>query len=133
MKKLFSIAIFFLVACGSKTAVPKGILSVNKMTTLLWDVMAADALANNRYPVDSFKRFDTSVVLYQQIAKAHGTTQAQMKKSLQFYEGRPDLLQIILDSLQKRTIGPLPAKQKDTLKQKGKPFQRPMDPLRGLP
>ena len=133
MKKFFSILLLFLLSCGSKTAVPKGILPLDKMTNVLWDVMAADAVVNNRYPVDTIKRFDTSVVLYQQIAKAHGTTQAQMKKSLQFYEGRPDLLQIILDSLQKRTIGPLQANKIDTLKKKGKPFQHPIDPLRGLP
>ena len=97
----------------------------------MWDVMVADGLATQRYPVDSFKRFDTSVVLYQEIAKAHSTTQAQLKKSLQFYEGRPDLLQTIIDSLQKRALLPTQASKKaaaikkDSLKKAPRLIQKP--------
>ena len=116
MKVFFAIALIFIFSCASKTAVPDGILPVAKMTNLMWDVMGADALVSQKYPLDSTKRFDTSVILYQQITKAHGTTQAQFKKSLQFYESRPDLLQIILDTLQKRSNLPPAALKKDTLK-----------------
>lgn len=115
--KFFSILfLFFFFSCASKTTVPNGIIPVKEMTGLLWDVFSADALANYRYPLDSLKRFDTSVVLYQQIAKAHGTTQQQFKKSMQFYEGRPDLLQLIIDSLQQRSSQPLRTAKKDSLK-----------------
>jgi len=104
MKKVVvSTFLILLLACGSKTAVPKGLLPVPEMTNVLWDVMLADGLARYRYPIDTVKQFDTSVVLYRQIAQAHGTTQEQFKKSLVFYESRPDLLQIIIDSLQKRS------------------------------
>jgi hypothetical protein len=116
MKQIAAIMIVFLVSCGSKTAVPKGIIPVNDMTSLLWDVMLADGLAGYRYPLDSARRFDTSVVLYQQITKAHGTTQQNFKKSLRYYESRPDLLQIIMDSLQKRSSIPYQASKRDTLK-----------------
>jgi len=119
MKGFFALVfLLLLVSCGSKTAVPKGILPVPEMTEVMWDVMAADALTSQHYPIDSLKRFDTSAILYPEIAKAHGTTQAQLKKSLQFYEGRPDLLQIIIDSLQKRAVMPLATHKKDTTKKK---------------
>lgn len=125
-----------LSSCGGP-AIPKDVLPKDKMTAVLWDVMLADALTTHRYPADSLKRFDTGVILYQQIARAHGTTQAQLKRSLQFYESRPDLLQVILDSLQKRATLPLEALKKDTLQgdtlQKTiKSFKRPANPLRGL-
>jgi hypothetical protein len=115
MKIFVSLFFVFLLSCGSKNAIPSGILPVPKMTDVLWDVMLADALATHRFPLDTVKRFDTNVVLYQQIAKAHGTTQQQFKQSLRFYEGRPDLLQIVIDSLQKRALAPIPGLQKDTL------------------
>lgn len=127
MKGFFAFALLMLLAaCGSNMDVPKGIIPVKEMTNVMWDVMLADALANHRYPVDSLERFDTSVVLYQEVAKAHGTTQAQLKKSLQFYEGRPDLLQVIFDTLQKRSTLPLEAQKKDTVKRKVRP---PINPL----
>jgi len=122
--------LLLLFSCGSKTAVPKDVLPVDKMTTVLWEVMLADALANHRYPTDTATQFDTSMVLYQQIAKAHGTTQAQFKRSMQFYESRPDLLQIILDSLQKRATIPTAGTPHDTTKTKVLPR---VGPLRGLP
>lgn len=126
MKGFFAFSLLVLLSsCGSKTDVPKGIIPVTEMTSVMWDVMLADGLASHRYPADSLKRFDTSVVLYQEIAKAHGTTQAQLKKSLQFYEGRPDLLQIIIDSLQKRATLPLEAQNKETIKK----IHPPVNPL----
>jgi hypothetical protein len=113
----FLILVFFVCfSCGSKTAVPKGIIPVAKMTDVMWDVLLADGIAGYRYPLDSLKRFDTSVILYQQIAEAHNTNQQQLRKSLQFYESRPDLLKIIIDSLQKRSTLPLQAFKKDTAK-----------------
>lgn len=114
---LFSITLW---SCGkSKTAVPKDIIPVKTMTDILWDNMAADELVNARYPVDTgTKKFDTSVVLYQQIAKVHGTSQQQFKKSMQYYEGRPDLLQIIFDSLQSRSTAVIMPPQKDSVKAK---------------
>lgn len=132
MKGCLAFALFLLLSCGNKTEVPQNVLPVAKMTNVLWDVMVADALASHRYPVDTIKRFDTSVVLYQQIAKAHGTTQAQVKESLRFYEGRPDLLQVILDSLQKRATLPVEAIKKDTSKKDTKVLQHPIDSRRGL-
>lgn len=127
-------AVFFLAffSCRSKTAVPKDIIPVAKMTDLLWDVMLADELVVQRYrTAGEAQKLDTSTVLYQQIVKAHGTTQQEFKKSLQFYEGRPDLLQIIIDSLQNRSMIPAVTYKKDTASSKKdslsrKLFQRPM-------
>jgi hypothetical protein len=130
-EKFVFVGLCLLLSCTNKSAVPKDVLPVAKMTDVLWDVMLADALANHRYPLDTMKRFDTSTVLYQQIANAHGTTQARLKRSLQFYESRPDLLQGILDSLQKRATIPPAARPGDTSRRKI--LLQPANPLRRLP
>lgn len=120
------VLLFSLLSCGNKTVIPTDVLPVAKMTDVLWDVLLADGLASYRYPLDSLKRFDTSVVLYQEIAKAHGTSQQQLRNSLRFYEGRPDLFQIIIDSLQQRSTLPLEAYKKDTSVKKGGLFHKPL-------
>lgn len=81
------------------------------MTNVLWDLMLADELVAQTLPADTGTiRFDTSMVLYGQIAQAHNTTQAQFKKSLNYYKTRPDLMKVILDTLNNRTILPPPPK-----------------------
>jgi hypothetical protein len=85
MKLAAVISLLFLLSCGSKTAVPEGVIPIAKMTDVLWDVMLADGLVSYKYANDPRSRqFDTSVVLYQQVARAHGTTQQQLKQSLRF-------------------------------------------------
>jgi hypothetical protein len=134
MRLFFAILSLSLFSCDSKTAVPAGVLPAAQMTDVLWDVMLADGLVSYRYPsAREADKLDTSVVLYQQIAKAHGTTQQQLKKSLQFYESRPDLLQVIIDSLQKRSMTPAAAFNADTGRLKKdslsrKLFRKPMVP-----
>jgi hypothetical protein len=116
MKQLLAAAALFLFSCSNKTAVPEGVLPVPKMAGLLWDVLLADELAGQRYPADTLKRLDTTMILYPQIAKVHGTTQQQFKRSMQFYESRPDLLQQVIDSLQRRASIPMEAQRRDSLK-----------------
>lgn len=112
--------LFVLQACQKKEVkVPEGILPPRVMINIMWDNFIADEIVNARYPVDTgTHKKDTIVILYQQITKAHGTTQQQFKKSMQFYEGRPDLLHIILDSLQNRAMAPLTSDRKDSTKVK---------------
>jgi len=118
--------VVLLSSCGSKTDVPSGVIPIPKMTDIMWDVLIADGLASNRFPLDSMKRFDTSVILYQEIAQAHSTNQQQLRTSLRFYESRPDLLQIIIDTLQQRATLPLEAQKKDTSIKRGGLFNRPL-------
>jgi len=97
---LISISLF---ACTAKKKVPSGVLPIPKMSVVMWQVMQADAVVSRRYVVDtSFKKFDTSLLLYGQIFATQKTSADQFKKSMRFYESRPDLLQVLLDSLQHR-------------------------------
>ena len=140
MKTFFAVALLLFTSCGSKTTIPKDVLPVAKMTEVLWDVLLADALVTGRYPAaGNGSKLDTSVLMYRQIATAHNTTQAQLKKSLAFYESRPDLFKIIIDTLQRRAQLPLAAYGKDLSQQLKKDsasrklFQKPMLPKPKLP
>ena len=107
MRFLPLLFLLMLTACGKKEKIPAGILPVPQMTNVLWDLMLADEMVAMQYPVDTANvRFDTSLVLYSQVAKAHNTTQKQFQQSLQFYKKRPDLMQVIIDSLTARTVIP---------------------------
>ena len=116
MKPFLILSLLFLLACGEKTNVPKDVLAVPQMTDVLWDMMLADELVANNLPIDTGSvRFDTSIVIYSQIAEAHNTTQAQFKKSLNFYKTRPDLMKVILDTLNNRTVLPPAEFNKDSV------------------
>lgn len=116
MRPFLILCICFLIACGKKTKVPEGVLPVPQMTNVLWDLMLADELVSNNYPVDTANvRFDTSIQLYSQIAAAHNTTQQQFKQSLQFYKTRPDLMQVIIDTLTNRSVLPADTTSKPAL------------------
>lgn len=109
MRFLLIVCFLILLSCTPKAKVPKDILQPPQMTNVLWDLIRADEMVTMQYPVDTGTiRFDTSLVLYSQIAKAHNTTQQQFKQSLQFYKTRPDLLQVIIDSLSNRATLPTP-------------------------
>lgn len=107
-------ACFLIFSCGKSKGVPEGVLPVRDMTDIVWDLMIADELVAHRYPADLIKRLDSATAVYSQVAARHGTSKNQIQKSIRFYEGRPDLLQVIFDSLNKRASAPLPFK-KDTI------------------
>lgn len=70
------------------------------MRKIMWDLLRADAYAANFIMVDSTRDWKAeSAILYEKVFAIHLTTQEAFKKSLKFYESRPDLLKIITDSL----------------------------------
>ena len=108
-------------------------MPIPQMTDVLWDVVLADELVNMRYPADTGTiRFDTSMVLYSQIAKAHNTTQKRFKQSLLFYKTRPDLMQVIIDSLTARTVLPTVASKDSVAKDAIRVDTARKDTLKGL-
>ncbi len=94
---------FLFSQCSSKESVPPGVLPANKMQVVLWDVLRADEMINFYKERDSsLNSLSKHIELYDTIFAMHKISKEDFKKSLQFYQARPDLLKIILDSLQKR-------------------------------
>lgn len=92
--------LFLIPGCKNDDKVPKGIISQNEMRKLMWDLMRADAYVSDFIMKDSSRNQKTeSTTLYEQIFRIHSTNQETFKKSLAFYESRPDLMKPIGDSL----------------------------------
>ena len=97
---LFIILIILTIGCIQDKKVPKDILSQNEMRKIMWDLMRADAYVSNFIMKDSTKNQKAeSAILYEKIFDIHSTTRENFKKSLAFYESRPDLFKAISDSL----------------------------------
>ena len=97
---LLIILIILTIGCIQDKKIPKDILSQNEMRKIMWDLMRADAYVSNFIMKDSTKNQKAeSAILYEKIFDIHSTTRENFKKSLAFYESRPDLFKAISDSL----------------------------------
>src|SRR4026207_1748378 len=97
---LFIFLLIFIAGCIRDKKIPKGIISQNEMRKLMWDLMRADAYVSDFVMKDSTRNQKAeSAKLYEQVFTIHSTTEDIFKKSLAFYQNRPDLLKVITDSL----------------------------------
>ena len=100
---IFLFAGMLMVACSQGESVPKNVLPPAQMQNVLWDVMLADEAADYYVQKDSsLNALAIHADWYQQVFQIHKISKEDFKRSLQFYESRPDLLKPIFDSLQKR-------------------------------
>jgi Domain of unknown function (DUF4296) len=98
------LSLIFLVtlvlSCVRNNKIPKEVLPQNEMRKVMWDMMRADAYVSDIIMKDSTRDQKTeSAILYEKIFRIHSTTHEAFKKSLSFYESRPDLFKVISDSL----------------------------------
>ena len=97
---LFISLIILNFGCIQDKKIPKDILPQNEMRKIMWDLIRADAYVSAFVMKDSTKDQKTeSAILYEKIFDIHSTTRETFKKSLAFYESRPDLFKAISDSL----------------------------------
>ena len=97
---LLIILIISNFGCIRDNKVPKDVIPQNQMRNIMWDLMRADAYVTDFIMKDSTcdKKVE-SIKLYEKIFSIHSTTRETFKKSLAFYQSRPDLLKVINDSL----------------------------------
>ena len=97
---LFIILIISNFACIRDNKIPKDVMPQNQMRKIIWDLMRADAYVTDFVMKDStLDKKAESAKLYEKIFDIHTTTQEAFKKSLAFYQSRPDLFKVISDSL----------------------------------
>ena len=97
---LFISLIILTFGCIQDKKIPKDVLPQNEMRKVMWDLMRADAYVSTFIMKDSTKNQKTeSAILYEKIFDIYSTTRETFKKSLAFYESRPDLFKAISDSL----------------------------------
>ena len=97
---LFIILIISNFACIRDNKIPKDVIPQNQMRKIMWDLMRADAYVTDFVMKDSTRdKKAESAKLYEKIFDIHATSQEAFKKSLVFYQNRPDLFKVISDSL----------------------------------
>lgn len=93
-------------ACMDRNVVPSGIIQPDSMRVILKDVIMVDQYALQYLFKDSVKK-DSSHrnvkleirQLYETVFKLHTVTRDEFRKSLDFYDSRPDLIKTMFDSL----------------------------------
>ena len=97
---LFITLILLTFGCIQDKKIPKDIIPQNEMRKIMWDLMRADAYVATFIMKDSTRNQKSeSAILYEKIFDIHSTSREAFKKSLAFYESRPDLFKAISDSL----------------------------------
>ncbi|TMI94953.1 MAG: DUF4296 domain-containing protein [Bacteroidetes bacterium] len=100
MRFFLFIIITLNFACIKGNKIPKDVIPQNQMRKIMWDLMRADAYVTDFVMKDSTRnQKEESTKLYERIFDIHATTLETFKKSLVFYQSRPDLFKAISDSL----------------------------------
>ncbi|MES1218120.1 MAG: DUF4296 domain-containing protein [Bacteroidota bacterium] len=100
---LFSLLGLIIISCSSKEKIPQDVLSQPQMQVVLWDILRTDEFVLNYVKKDSLhNKKDESTRLYEEVFRIHKTTKEQFKKSVDYYNSHPEMLKVILDSLESR-------------------------------
>lgn len=104
MKQLFAtgliIIIFLAAGCTNQYKIPSDIIPKDKMQQVLWDMILADRYATVFLSRDSAKNIkEETFTLYEQVFNIHKITRKDFVKSMKYYLERPDISQVMLDSL----------------------------------
>ena len=113
MRFLLLLSIFFVLSCSGES-VPKDVFPPKKMTAVLYDIILADEWVDFARMHDStFMNFSKRAAVYDSVFRLHGIRKEEYQKSINYYQGRPDLLKEILDSLKTKadTTSPKPIKR----------------------
>lgn len=105
MRTLFFIVLGSLVvACGSKSDVPKSVLPKEKMEDLMWDMLRADEFVKEYMLARDSSLGDTAeyIKMYERIFRLNKTNREQYAESFTYYRTHPKLMKEILDSLNVR-------------------------------
>jgi hypothetical protein len=101
MRFLF-LSLLFLCSCSGE--VPKDVLPPDKMEAVLYDVIRADEWVDFSSVQDSsFRKFSKRTALYDSVFRLHSISKESYRKSMSFYQSRPDLLKDILSSLKTKS------------------------------
>lgn len=92
--------LFLLTSCKGDSNAPDDILEPDKMQTVLWDVIKADAFTAEFIKKDTLKNAtDENLKLQQQIFAIHKISKDDFYKSYEYYQNNPIQFKILLDSM----------------------------------
>src|SRR5688572_21089022 len=83
-----------------KESIPSDVIKQKKMQEVLWDVIKAEALAQQLVKADSSKvQSVESRKLISRVFSIHNITKEQFEKSYDYYIDHPDIMRGLFDSL----------------------------------
>jgi hypothetical protein len=100
--RIFSIIVFLIIFIGcSSNGIQKGILPLERMQFVLYDLIRVDEFINNYVIKDSTIDIKKKrSILYEQVFKVHKTSREQFFSSYRYYQRNPKLQKELFDSLQ---------------------------------
>jgi hypothetical protein len=104
---IFSFTVL-LFSCKHKEDIPKGILPPDKFQAVVWDLIRADQFVIS-YEVlkdSSLNKNKASIEWYGKVLSLHHVTESAFKSSLAYYQSKPALMAVMMDSLSKKTETP---------------------------
>jgi hypothetical protein len=118
--RLLSLLLVFIVSCSGES-IPKDVLPKQKMTAVLYDIILADEWIDfTRMHDSTYLKFSKRAAVYDSVFQVHAIKKDQYQKSINYYQGRPDLLKEILDSVKTKadTTPPKPVRNVNIKKPK---------------
>ena len=93
------IVVAFFFSCSDSNN-PTDILPADKMRLVVFDMLRADEYLNNFILKDTLlNREKEAIKLYEQVFLIHKTNAADFYKSYRYYQARPDINKVLIDSL----------------------------------
>lgn len=101
---LLTIFCLIIVGCSDKNSVPSGILPVDKMYPIMWDMIEADQYAAllAKDSTRAGKNLDIKLEhlrLYEQVLQSYDISREKFQKSYNYYKEHPEINQVLYDSL----------------------------------
>lgn len=96
---VYAMLLLMLVSCGNKSK-PTGLLKPEKMKTVLWQILRAEAYTFNYVKKDSTKNeLEESAKLQKKIFAENGVTREDFYNSYEYYKKNPSLFKTMMDSI----------------------------------
>lgn len=119
--RFLTLLLFLFLSCTGN-GVPKDVLPPQRMESVLYDVIRADEWVDFAVLQDStFRGFTKRAALYDSVFRIHSISKDDYRKSMAFYQSRPDLLKEILTSLRTKSDTAISQFQRDTVKKSAQP------------
>ncbi|HRQ50201.1 MAG TPA: DUF4296 domain-containing protein [Agriterribacter sp.] len=97
------VAVWMLMGCSGKK-VPSGVIEPHEMGNILFEITMAEEFVNAFVAKDSSKNKEAEIQKeYQKIFLLHRITEAQFKKSYDFYRSHTGIFKTMMDSLNARS------------------------------
>ena len=94
------VVLICLYSCWQPKPGRNGILSVDNMKTIMWDMVQTDEFASVYVKKDTTRNLQKETnILYQKVFALHKTDSSQFFKSFYYYKKYPENYKVLLDSL----------------------------------